>query len=51
MALAIKNTPILKGQASLRFNEKIKSNEKTVITKEEITKIKNLTHQILSKKK
>ena len=50
MALTIKNTPILEGKASERFNRMI-ANTTTVISKKRILSIKNLTEAVLSKKK
>jgi hypothetical protein len=49
MALAIKDTPVLKGKTSEHFNRMIALS--TIISKKRIDEIKTLTKIILSKKK
>lgn len=51
MAIAIKNTPVLEGKNSKRFNLILSTKKEFKISRTTITYIQDLTKAVLSKKK
>jgi hypothetical protein len=51
MATPIKITPVLKGESSRRFNEKLNAQKNEKISSEEKQKIKDLVFKVISNSK